>query len=127
MEISIDIKGNIRRHILKGPVDINALMGYLKQVYNTDSFDMNMDAFWDMRDADFSSVTTEEINHIMLFVSSYWGSSVNNRVALISPDGLGFGFSRMFGQLMETRYPGNINVFRDIDKAEEWINNGKKP
>ena len=122
MEISTDIKNNIRYQAVKGVIDIDKLIKYLEQIYKVPEFNPNMDVFWDLREADFSSVSTEAIYNFIGFVGKYWGKEKDTKAALVVSDDLGFGLSRMYEMLLETDSPSQINIFRDIDKAEEWIN-----
>lgn len=121
MEIKSEIKNNIRYQTVKGVIDINSLVTYLQDIYGSTEFDTNIDVFWDLRLADFSSVSVEEINYFINFVGEHWGKEGNAKAAIIAPDDLGFGLSRMYEMLMGSETPSEIRVFRDIKEAEEWI------
>lgn len=49
------------------------------------------------------------------------GQSGENKAALIVSQDIDYGMSRMYQILMEDITPGEISVFKNIDEAEEWI------
>jgi len=121
MEITSEIKNNVRYQVVKGVIDINELVKYLEDIYSSADFDTNIDVFWDLRLADFSSVTVEEIHSFMSFVGEHWGKEGKAKAAIVAPDDLGFGLSRMYEMLMDSETSSDIRVFRDFDQAKEWI------
>ncbi len=46
----------------------------------------------------------------------------NGRLAVISPDDVVFGMSRMHQLISEDNSPVQINVFRDAESALKWLN-----
>ncbi len=46
----------------------------------------------------------------------------NGRLAVISPDDVVYGMSRMHQLIGEGSFPVQINVFRDAKSALEWLN-----
>ena len=121
MEINTEIKENIRWHTVKGVIDIAKLTDYLKQIYNSSNFDSNMDTFWNLLEADFSSVMSKDVQELSRFVREYWGKEGKSKSALIVPNDLGFGLSRMYETLSDADYSSEISIFKDIDEAKKWI------
>lgn len=121
MEISTEVKDNIRYQMVKGVIDINELISHLKQIYSSSDFNPNMDVFWNLCEADFSSLPTEDIRRFMEFVGDHWGKNDNSKAAIIVSNDLGFGLSRMYEMLLSSETSSKVNVFRGIDKANEWM------
>ena len=121
MKISTEIKNNIRWHVVKGVIDIAELTKYLQEIYASPDFDSDMNVFWNLYEADFSNVDAEQIFHFKDFVGKHWGKEGKSKAALVVPDAVGYGKSRIYEIMMESKFPSNIEVFKDIDTAREWI------
>ena len=123
MEISTEInkKNNIRRHIVRGVIDISELTESLKEIYNSPDFDSELNVFWDLQQADFSSISSEDVRSFMEYVVKLWGTGGKSRAALVVSDNLGYGMSRMYQMMMEGATSSEVAVFKDTNKAKEWI------
>ena len=121
MEISTENTRNIRWHVVRGAIDIVELTANLKQIYNSSDFNSNMNVFWDFLEADFTSLSTEDLSIFKDYVAMHWGKEGKSKAALVVSDELGFGMLRMFELLMKSKTLNNIVIFKDIDKAKEWI------
>jgi len=123
MEISIQInkERNLRSHKVKGLISVRELKENLLGIYKSPEYYPDMNALWDLRDADFSSVTTAEVRSLIEMVKEYWGQGGKNKAALIVSRDLDYGLSRMYEILMSGSSSGNIMVFRKYDEAEKWL------
>jgi hypothetical protein len=121
MEISTEIKKNIRWHTVRGVIDIEKLTEYLKEIYSLSNFDSEMKVFWDLQEADFTSVSTEDLQHFKEYIGKQWGKEGKSKAALVVPHDLAYGLSRMYEIMMESESSSEITVFRCKDKAKEWI------
>lgn len=121
MEIStvIDKKKNIRWHIVKGVIDVGELTEYLKEIYNSSDLHSEMNVFWDLQKADFSSVPTEEIKSFIIYVANQWGQKGTSKAALVVSHDFGYGISRMYQMMMEGESQSEIAIFRDINEAKK--------
>ena len=117
----INTKINLRTHIIKGAIDIVKITGYLKELYSSSDFNSEMNVIWDLREADFSSISSKEVKSLMEYVGKRWGKSGNNKAALIVSQDLDYGMSRMYQILMEGVTPSQISIFKDINEAKEWM------
>ena len=123
MEISTEInkEKNIRWHIVRGVIDISELTEYLKEIYNSSDFDPELNFFWDLQEADFSCISTENVTSFMGYVSKQWGAGGKSKAALVVSRDVAYGMSRMYQTLMDGANSSEIAVFRDKNKAKEWI------
>ena len=120
--IQIDKKKNLRSHTVTGLINVTELMNKLGEFYKSSEFDPNMNALWDMRDADFTAVKMVEVHTFVDMVKKYWGQpSQNNKAALIVTRDFDYGMSRMYEIQLSLGTSGNIMVFKDYDKAEKWL------
>ena len=55
------------------------------------------------------------------FVGKNWGKEGHSKAALVVNDAVGYGKSRICEIMMESNFPNNIEVFKDIDTAKDWI------
>jgi len=117
----VDGKLAIRRHIVRGAFDFTELKSYLGEIYGSPDLDPSMNVLWDLREADFSTVSRDEVQSVMEFVSKTWGTEGRSKAALVVKNDLDYGFSRMYQMMMEGATSSKVEVFRDLDAAETWI------
>jgi hypothetical protein len=128
MQIStvIDEEKNIRSQVVRGAIDVSELAEYLKGLYAaTDSYS-EMNVFWDLQEADFSAVSGDDVRTFMAYVGKIRGQGGESRAALVVSNDLDFGLSRMYQILMEGATSSAVEVFKDKDKAKQWIHSHRK-
>ena len=82
---------------------------------------------WDITEATVPSVTADEICSLAKYVRNLSDARIGGKTAIISNDDLGYGMSRMLGTLYELEHiPFEIQVFRNLDEAMDWIGAGCK-
>jgi hypothetical protein len=108
-------------------IDISELTECLKEIYNSSDFDPEMNIFWDLQKADFSCISTEDVQSFMNYVSRQWGTGGKSKAALIVSSDLGYGMSRMYQSLMDGSNSNEIAILKDIkdiNEANKWIEAG---
>ena len=123
MEIStrFNEEENLRIHKVEGTIDVDQIKEMLSALYNSPDYVPNMNALWDLRAADFTAVTTEQITSLTAIVEKYWGKGGQGKAALIVSRDLDFGLSRMYEMLLSGSSPDKVMVFRDYHEAENWL------
>ena len=123
MEISTEIKKekNIRYHIVSGAIDVNELIKYLKGIYDASNFNSEMNVFWNLQKADSSTVSSKDVDILSEYVGKQWGKGGKSKAALVVSHDLDYGMSRMYQMMMEGSTSSEVVVFKDINKAKEWI------
>ena len=113
MEILTEInkKQNIRRHIVKGAIDLLYAIERMNELYNSPTFDPEMNFFWDLRKADLSDLSFENIRLFSDFVAKQWSTFGKIRVSIVVSRDLDFGLSRMFQMMTENSTTSEIGVF----------------
>jgi hypothetical protein len=124
MEIStqIDKARNHRSHKVNGSISVDEIKKMLATFYQSSEYDPDMDVLWDLRDADFSSVRSEDVASLTGMVEKFWGQGGKAKAALIVSGDLDFGLSRMYEMLLTGSSPEKVMVFRDYDEAKNWLN-----
>jgi len=119
MDLWFDEKNNIAYICLSGKLNKDIVLAALESTINCDKYKNGMCRLWDLRDAYFSELKSEDILSIATksFELSSTVSEVN--VAIVVKDDLDYGLSRMF-QSYSNRTSQNM-VFRTIEEAEQWL------
>lgn len=118
----IDKKRSLRKHSIEGDIEVLKLKESLEQYYKTDQYDPSMNSLWDLREANFNNVQTQEVNTLAEMVSRLWGKSSNSKSALVVSKDLAFGISRMYEILLSTlNSPKTVAVFKSMDEAKSWL------
>jgi hypothetical protein len=121
MHTQIDKKRNLRSHRVTGLINVSELKQKLEEFYISPAYDPKMDALWDMRDADFSAVTTDEIYSFVNMVKSYWGQTGQGKSAIVVESVFDYGMTRMYEIILTLNTSSNIMVFKDYDEAQKWL------
>lgn len=120
--IHIDEKKNIRSLKVTGLINITELLNKLGDFYKSSEYDPDMNALWDLRDADFTSITADSVHSFVEIVKKYWGrNNQNNKAALIVSSDFDYGIARMYEIPLSMGTSGNIMVFKDYEEAESWL------
>ena len=117
----VDTEKRVRVHTVTGPLFLDELMGTLKGIYSSEDFDPAFDVLWDIRDADVSSFSHEEIVRLRDLVTGHWGVEGGSRAALIVSEDLSYGLARMYGSLIESSSASELRVFRNMEDALNWL------
>lgn len=123
MEIrtEIDSEKNVRAHKVQGLIDVRELKRELANIYQSPGHDPGMNSLWDLRGADFFSVTSAEVQSLIEMVKEQWGKGGTNRAALVVTKEVGYGLSRMYEIIMSGVSSSNVRVFREYDEAVKWL------
>ena len=121
MSTQFNEEENLRIHKVEGPIDVDQLKEMLSALYESPGYDPDMNALWDLRTADFTSVKNEQIASLTGMVEKYWAKEGQGKAALIVTRDLDFGLSRMYEMLLSGSSPDKVMVFRDYDEAEKWL------
>lgn len=121
LSIKIDAGKKLRIHTVTGKLNLDLLVKKLQEIYNRSDFQPDINSIWDLRGADVSSFSFEDIIQLREFVSGHWGISGDSKSALVVAQEVDFGLGRMYASLLESKTPNKINIFRDIEEAYKWI------
>jgi hypothetical protein len=123
--VHIDKKKNYRSHKITGLINATELYNLLSKFYKSSQFDPNMNSLWDLREADFSAVTSDEVQSFVTIVKKYFGQEgQDNKAAIIVSSNFEYGIARMYEIPLSLGTSGNITVFKNYDDAENWLEEG---
>jgi O-methyltransferase involved in polyketide biosynthesis len=116
----IDSGTGTRRHTATGDLTLESVRATLSEVYSRPEFRPDAAALWDLRGAtgDFS---TEDVRHLVDFITKLVGEGEQGKVAIVVPDHLANGMTNAYQAILagQTRKP--MRVFRNLEEAQGWL------
>jgi hypothetical protein len=103
-----------------GQVTLQEIASALEKIVSSGEYPLNVDALWDLRQADFKSADANLLRSIVELREQH-PERANFRLALIAPDDLSYGMMRMYEMLSEWKLSRNLMVFRNYAAGEQWI------
>lgn len=120
-ETQFDLDKMVRSHTVSGMVNLTDFQAMLRELYTSPKFDPNMNSLWDLREADFSTVTPDDVRSLMQIVATHWGKDGKCRAAIVVAGMAEYGISRMYESQFGIAAPCKIKVFLDLDLAWKWF------
>ena len=121
IESRTDRAKGLRTHVIRGPVNPPEIKNFLETLFLSGEFDPDIHSLWDMREAEFSSVSQAEIREMACFARVHWAEKHRYKIAVLITGDFRFGLSRMFEQFIGPSAYGKIRSFRDLQLALDWI------
>jgi hypothetical protein len=116
----IDPGTGARTHTVTGDLKVFDVRRTLEDAYARPEFRPEASALWDLREAT-GDVPTEDVRHLVDFVTKMVGDGEQGKVAIIIPSDLDFGLSRMYETILGGQSRKPMKVFQDIDEAQSWL------
>ncbi len=123
MDIDTRINGEykIRITTITGKISFDDLVAALSKIYSNPEQSKLPNSVWDLRQADVSSFTNNQIQNLVSFVTSQWELKPNLRSAIVVGSDLNYGLSNIYQKILEYSSPIYVRVFKDYDKALAWL------
>lgn len=121
VETQMDTVKAIRTHRVNGLINLQDFRNMLTAVYHSAEFDPNMHSLWDVRQADFSAVTAQDIRSLADLVKANWVDKRQNKAAIVVSGLADYGITRMYEQVLGPAATGKVRIFRNIKSAWDWI------
>lgn len=112
---------SLRTHQVTGVINLPAFRGILQSLYTSRQFDPDMNALWDLRQADFSRVMPEDVRALMHVVVSTWQPGGKCHSAILVSNLTDYGVARIYVSQFGTAAPCKIKVFMDAAEALKWL------
>ena len=106
-------------HTCSGKISAEDLIDAIKSLYEKDPTPNHL---WDMREADLTRLTSEDVKRIALFAKNYAPARVGGKTAVVAPQDIAFGLSRMFGVFVES--PATL---RDTSSKSHLFSGSQSP
>jgi hypothetical protein len=110
--------------IIEGEMFLDTYRKALAALVQEKQFHTNMDTIWDLRNADLSGMSSNNIREgvTMASQSAEWRGT-HWKTAVIVGDDLSFGLARM-SEMLANGAPYRMGIFRTLEQAEKWIKDG---
>lgn len=112
---------SLRTHTVSGIVNLRDFRTTLAGVYGAPDFDPDMNALWDLRQADFSHIMPEDVRALMHVVTSNWVRPGKCRCAILVASEIEYGVARIYESQFGRNAPCLIKVFLDMRDALPWF------
>jgi hypothetical protein len=113
-------KGFFVSTLVGGISDADLLSAY-RSLFEDERFKPGMIEIADMREAQMEAVTSDRLYRLSAMVHRHLeGKCEKFKVAIIAPALLPYGISRAY-EVISASSAENVRVFREIDKAFEWV------
>jgi hypothetical protein len=116
----IDPGTGARTHTVTGDLKVFDVRRTLEDAYARPEFRPEAAALWDLREAT-GDVPTEDVRHLVDFVTKLVGDGDQGKVAIVVPSDLDFGLSKMYETILGGQSRKPMKVFGDIDEAQSWL------
>jgi len=125
-KISFTYNPVARRRIatFRGEIDDADLMGAYAELLRDPDYDHGADDLVDLRQVERFGVTETGFKNIMALFAPVDQLGIPTRLAIVAPGDDIYGVSLMYQTLRGDDVPEQIEVFRDIGAAEDWLNRG---
>ena len=121
IETTFDRERAVRIHHMSGVVNLPEFQEGLRALYASPNFDPDLNALWDVRQADFSKVAPDDVRALMQVVASNWGKDGKCRAAIVVGGMAEYGLCRMYESQFGPAAPCKIKIFLDIELAWKWF------
>jgi hypothetical protein len=125
-KISFTYNPVARRRIatFRGGVEDADLMGAYAELLRDPDYDHGADDLVDLRGVDRFGVTESGFKNIIALFAPVDQLGIPTRLAIVAPGDDVYGISLMYQTLRGPDVPEQIEVFRDMGAAEDWLNRG---
>ncbi len=77
---------------------------------------------WDLSACSLEQVTADDLRQIVSFVRSYAHTRLEDKTAIIAPNALEYGISRMLHAFADMQhFPSELQIFRNFTDAAQWL------
>jgi len=116
-----DLEHRVRTHQVSGSISLPAFRGILQSLYTSKQFNPDLNALWDLRQADFSGIMPEDVRNLMHVVVSNWRRSGTCHSAILVASETEYGVARIYVSQFGLAAPCKIKVFQDLNEARHWL------
>jgi hypothetical protein len=122
IETTIDNKSKIRLHRLSGAFEFDALYSKLEDIYDDPEFDPELNSIWDLTKlAGLQLLEPDQLKELVAYVYKERSQYGAIKTALVVSKKIDFGIARVYELSMKSDSNNEVMVFKDVEKAMEWI------
>lgn len=105
----------------KGDGDVKGIIAFLKDIISHPEWEPGKKILLDHRDLKLDKITVSGIEEVAVFFKSITSELGNGKIALVMTREIDFGIARAWEMVTEFDVGISIHVFRQIDKATDWL------
>ena len=113
--------GDIRIHRVTDRLDFDELRGVLATLYEDDAYRPDQHSLWDLRQADLTGFSVEQVGSIAGLVREAWGTGSARSALVVGGDDVNFGMARMYEQRLGAEPESKVRVFTEMEAALAWL------
>ena len=122
IETKIDQTAKIRTHTLSGLFEFDALYSSLEDIYDDSEFDPELNSIWDLTNlTGIQLIKPDQLKELVAFVSKERSQYGSIKTALVVSKKIDFGIAHVYELSLKSDSNNEVMVFRDINKALEWM------
>jgi hypothetical protein len=107
--------------ITEGEGDVKGIIAFLKDIISHPKWKPGKFILLDHRALRIDKITVSGIDEVSMFFKSIANELGNGKIALVMKRDIDFGIARAWEIVTDSHVDISINVFRDIDKAIDWL------
>lgn len=118
----IDKQSNTIIRTVTGALTVADLVAAFEASLSDPDFKKDMHVIWDLSEADISQIPSAKLLDAVEYIGAHADTrGTAYRIAIVAPADINFAVSRMFEGYGSGMLPLAINVFRNRERAFEWI------
>lgn len=125
IQVDIDLQKQLTIFTVTSKITGDEIINVVEEYY---SGNLTTCLLWDLRAADMSSLSSNELKNILFLSKKYAHRRKNGKTAIVVSSDLSFGISRMYGSYSEIyEHPAAHRITKDYDDAIKWLLEKEKP
>ena len=121
VETVIDIDARVITRTVRGATTFDEITGVFEETLAHPDFRPGMDAIWDLRQADLTNLTRDDMRCIAEYMQRKSETrGTGYKAALVVFREVDFGFSRMCKTYADD-LPVRLQIFRSLEEAQAWL------
>lgn len=122
-EIKMDVSSRLIHVKTRGIGDADGINAFLKDIISHPDWTPGMDILLDHTELNIENINTRGIDKVSDYFIKISKQLGNGKIALIMNRDVDFGIARAWELVTERHTNMQIHVFRNLEKAEAWLNN----
>jgi len=116
----VDKKDAVMIHTVTGEMTFDEIKSSYEAILSHPDFQEEMDAIWDIRDADASKFDSQDVIKIARYFETQLKNRAEYKVAVIVSSDLEYDLSKIY-QVAAADLPAKIGIFINLEEAKKWV------
>lgn len=121
VETAIDIQTGVLMRTVRGAISFEEFTRVIEETLVHPDFRPGMDSIWDLRQADLTNLTREDMRRIVEYIERQDETrGTGYKAALVVSREVDYGFTRMYKTYADG-LPVRLDIFRSLEEARAWL------